>query len=53
VWYLGAQRDGTLSGGVHYNLDEFDESTAQSWSTGLKEILTKAVREPDKNWREL
>ncbi len=53
VWYLAAQRDGTLSGAVHYNLDEFDESTAQSWTSGFKEILASAVRDPDRNWRQL
>jgi hypothetical protein len=52
-WHLNAQPDGTLSGGVHFNLDEFDRSTAQSWTTGLTRILTSAVRDPDQNWRQL
>jgi non-ribosomal peptide synthetase component F len=51
-WHLNTQPDGTLSGGVHFNLDEFDKSTAQSWTAGLTRILTSAVRTPDQNWRQ-
>jgi condensation enzyme len=53
VWYLAAQRDGTLGGAVHYNLDEFDKSTAESWTAGFTRILASAVRHPHQNWREL
>lgn len=53
VWYLAAQRNGSVGGGVHYNLDEFDESTARRWTTGLRHVLTSAVRNPDQNWRKL
>jgi hypothetical protein len=52
-WHLNALPDGALSGGVHYNLDEFDQSTAQSWTAGFKRILASAVRDPDRDWRRL
>ena len=53
VWHLNTQPDGALSGGVHFNLDEFEQSTAQSWTAGLKRILASAVRDPDQDWRQL
>ena len=53
VWYLSRGPDGALSGGVHFNLDEFEASTAQRWTAGLKRILASAVRDPDQDWRQL
>jgi condensation enzyme len=53
VWYLNAKPDGALSGAVHFNLDEFEASTAQGWTAGLKRILASAVRDPDQHWRQL
>ncbi len=53
VWYLSAGADGTLYGAMHYNLDEFELSTVQGWSTGLKQILASAARDPDQDWRQL
>jgi len=53
VWNLTAQPYGELNGGVQYNLDEFDESTVQGWTDGLRRILAGAVREPDQDWRLL
>jgi condensation enzyme len=53
VWYLNTQPDGTLSGGVHFNRNEFEESTAQGWTAGLKRILAGAVRDPGQDWRQL
>jgi hypothetical protein len=53
VWYLNTQPDGTLSGGVHFNLDEYEPSTAQGWTAGLKRILAGAVRDPGQDWRQL
>jgi hypothetical protein len=44
---------GQLSGGVLFNLDEFDESTVAGWAAGLRRILAGAVREPDRDWRLL
>jgi len=38
---------------VLFNLDEFDESTVASWGAELRQILTGAVREPDRDWRLL
>ena len=38
---------------MHYNLDEFEQSTVQGWSTGLKQILASAARDPDQDWRQL
>jgi condensation enzyme len=52
-WHLSALPDGALSGGVHYNLDEFERSTVQSWTTGFQRILAAAVRDPDQAWRRL
>ncbi len=53
VWYLTAAFHGELSGAVQYNLDEFDESTVQGWTEGLRRILAGGVREPDQDWRLL
>ena len=53
VWYLATQPDGALSGAAHFNLDEFEESTAAAWSAGFKRIMTSAVRDPDQDWRQL
>jgi len=53
VWNLAADPYGELNGGVQYNLDEFDESTVQGWTDGLRRILAGAVREPDQDWRLL
>jgi non-ribosomal peptide synthetase component F len=53
VWYLNTQPDGTLSGAVHFNRDEFEESTVQGWTAGLKRILAAAVRDPDHDWQQL
>jgi hypothetical protein len=53
VWYLSIRPDGALGGGVHFNLDEFEATTAQSWTTALKQILASAVRDPDQDWRQL
>lgn len=53
VWYLNMRPDGALGGGVHFNLDEFAESTAAGWGAGLKRILAGAVRDPGHDWREL
>ncbi len=53
AWYLSAQPDGALTGGVHFNLDEFGERTAAGWTSGFKRIMTSAVRDPDQDWRQL
>jgi hypothetical protein len=53
VWYLNTKPDGALQGAVHFNLDEFEESTAKGWTAGLKRILVSAVRDPDRDWRQL
>jgi hypothetical protein len=53
LWHLNAQPDGTLSGAVHFNLDEFEESTAEGWTARLTRILSSAVRDPDRDWRQL
>jgi len=50
---MGKRPDAALSGGVHYNLEEFEASTAQGWISALKQILASAVRDPDQNWRQL
>jgi condensation enzyme len=53
VWYLNTLPDGSLSGAVHFNLDEFEESTAKGWTTGFTRILASAVRDPGQDWRQL
>ena len=53
VWYLNTKPDGALNGSVHFNLDEFEASTAQGWTAELKRILASAVRDPDQHWRQL
>jgi len=52
-WHLNTRPDGALSGGVHFNLDEFEASTARGWTAGLTRILASAVRDPDQDWRQL
>ena len=52
-WHLNPQPDGAISGSVHFNLDEFEASTAEGWTAGLKRILASAVRDPDQDWRQL
>jgi condensation enzyme len=53
VWYLGTRPDGALTGGVHYNLDELELTTVQTWTTTLTHVLASATRNPDQNWRQL
>jgi hypothetical protein len=53
VWNLSGEPSGTLNGGVLFNLDEFDESSVQGWTAGLRRILAGAAREPDQDWRLL
>lgn len=52
-WHLAGQPDGSLSGSVHFNLDELEASTMKGWSAGLGRILGSAVRQPDQDWRQL
>jgi hypothetical protein len=52
VWYLSMHPD-YLHGSVQFNRDEFEASTVQGWTAGLKRILASAVREPDQDWRHL
>ena len=52
-WYLGPASGGARYGGMHFNRDEFEESTVVSWSAGLTRILANAVRDPDQDWRQL
>jgi condensation enzyme len=53
AWHLNTKPDGALSGSVHFNLDEFEQSTVQGWTAGLRRILTSAVRDPDQDWKQL
>lgn len=52
-WHLSSEPDGSLSGSVHFHLDEFEASTVRGWTAALKRILGTAVRDPDRNWRQL
>ena len=53
VWHMNTQPDGSVSGGVHFNLEEHEASTMEGWTAGLKRILASAVRDPDQDWRQL
>jgi condensation enzyme len=53
VWNLAPQATGELSGGILYNLDEFEESTVAGWAASLRQILAAAIRDPDQDWRHL
>jgi condensation enzyme len=53
VWYLSPDADGRVYGAMHFNRDEFEESTVVAWSTGLKRILAGVARDPDQDWRQL
>ena len=53
VWFVDLPPSGTLSGGIMFNLDEFDESTVAGWATDLRRILADAVRDPDQDWKTL
>jgi hypothetical protein len=52
-WHLAGLPDGSLSGSVHFNPDEFAASTVDGWTTGLKRILASAARDPGQDWRQL
>jgi condensation enzyme len=52
-WHLSPQPDGAVSGSLHFNLDEFEESTPEVWTAALKRILDSAVRDPGQDWRQL
>jgi len=52
-WHLSPQPDGALSGSVHFNLDDFEESTLERWTAALKQIVADGVRDPDRGWRQL
>jgi non-ribosomal peptide synthetase component F len=53
VWNLNVEPSGKLYGSVLFNQDEFDESTVQGWAADLRQILTSAVRNPDRDWKAL
>ena len=53
VWYMDLPPSGVLSGGVHFNLDEFDERTVAGLAADLRRILASAVRDPDQDWKTL
>ncbi|HLK02086.1 MAG TPA: condensation domain-containing protein [Streptosporangiaceae bacterium] len=53
VWYLNTKPDGGLHGAVHFNLDEFEESTVKGWTTGFRRILARGVGDPSQDWRQL
>ena len=53
VWLVDWPSTGTLSGGIMFNLGEFDESTVAGWAADLRRILAGAVRDPDQNWKTL
>jgi hypothetical protein len=42
-----------MHGSVQFNRDEFEASTAEGWTAGLKRILASAARDPDQDWKRL
>jgi hypothetical protein len=52
-WHLTPQPDGAMNGSLHFNLDEFEESTPEVWTAALKRIMASAVRDPGQDWRQL
>jgi hypothetical protein len=52
-WHLTPQPDGAVNGSLHFNLDEFEESTPEVWTAALNRILASAVRDPGQDWRQL
>jgi hypothetical protein len=53
AWSMGAMPTGEIRGGLQFNPEEFDESTAIDWVSDYDRILTAAVAEPDREWRTL
>src|SRR5262249_9654081 len=53
VWNLNVLESGALTGGVLFNLNEFDELTVAGWVADLARILSAAVKEPDRTWPPL
>jgi condensation enzyme len=53
MWHMNTQPDGSVCGAVHFNLVEFEASTVEGWTAGLRRILASAVRDPDKDWKQL
>jgi hypothetical protein len=51
VWFLDLPARGPLTGGIMFNLEEFDERTVVGWATCLRRILTAAVSDPDQDWK--
>jgi hypothetical protein len=53
VWYLSMHSDAPLHGSVQFNRDEFEASTVQGWTAGLKRILASVARDPNQDWKHL
>ena len=53
AWSMAISSSGEMVGNVVYNLDEFDESTVTGWVSHYNRILSRLVREPDREWRQL
>jgi hypothetical protein len=53
AWSMAVSSSGEMVGNVVYNLDEFDESTVTGWVSHYNRILSRLVREPDREWRQL
>jgi condensation enzyme len=53
VWNLVVLPSSELTGGVLFNLDEFDERTVADWVSGYHRILAEAIHDPDQEWKAL
>jgi condensation enzyme len=53
AWTMNVVPSGELTGWVQYNLDEFDERTVAGWTEAFSRILTRAVADPDSEWKTL
>jgi condensation enzyme len=53
AWSIGALVNGEIRGGLQYNPDEFDDSTAEGWVSDYLRIVTAALADPDGDWSAL
>jgi condensation enzyme len=53
VWNMVILPSNQLTGGILYNLDEFDEATVIRWVAEFSRILTTTINSPEQAWLTL
>ncbi|HJQ02754.1 MAG TPA: condensation domain-containing protein [Jatrophihabitans sp.] len=53
AWSIGALASGEIRGGLQFNPEEFDDSTAHRWVSDYARIVTAALADPDGDWSAL